>query len=311
GPAHDASTGTGEAPGEQPDPAAGDTPADGDDAEERAALSRRMFVARGVAVGAAAVAVSTVGYGVWAARQLATKHVTVKLVNLPAASEGYKITVVGDMHLSAVLGRAHCERVVAAVNATEPDAVAMVGDLVDASVPDLRSAAAPLADLRTVDGAFFVTGNHEYYVGAQPWVEHVRQLGMIPLANSRVELEAGFDMVGVNDLAADTVDGEDGPDIPAALDGRDPQRPAVLLSHQPELIHRAVEHDVDLVLSGHTHGGQVWPGPIIAAWANPTLAGLERYGDSQLFVTRGAGTWGPPVRVGAEPDITVLHLSRA
>ncbi|NJP67793.1 metallophosphoesterase [Streptomyces spiramenti] len=283
-----------------------------DGCAERPGVSRRMFVARAVAIGATTVAVSTTGYGVWAARQLATKHVTVRLANLPAASEGYRITVVGDMHLSTTLGRSFCERVVAAVNATDTDAVAMVGDLVDATVPDLRHAAEPLGDLRARDGVFFVTGNHEYYVGATPWVEHVQRLGMISLANSRVELEAGFDIAGVNDIAADERGGGyEGPDFAKALDGRDPQRPVVVLAHQPELIHTAVDHDVDLVLSGHTHGGQVWPGPIIAARVNPTLAGLEQYGDSQLFVTRGAGTWGPPVRVGAEPDITVLTLARA
>lgn len=278
---------------------------------ERAAVSRRMFVARAVAIGATAAAVSTTGYGIWAARQLATNHVTVRLTGLPAAAEGYRITVVGDMHLSTTLGRAFCERVVAAVNATDTDAVAMVGDLVDATVPDLRHAAEPLADLRARDGVFFVTGNHEYYVGATPWVEHVQRLGMISLANSRVELEAGFDIAGVNDIAAEERGGLEGPDFAKALDGRDPQRPVVVLAHQPELIHTAVDHDVDLVLSGHTHGGQVWPFPLVAARVNPTLAGLERYGDSQLFVTRGAGTWGPPVRVGAEPDITVLTLARA
>lgn len=285
---------------------------DEDAPAERPGVSRRMFVARAVAVGAATVAVSTTGYGVWAARQLATKHVTVRLAGLPAAAEGYRITVVGDMHLSTTLGRSFCERVVAAVNATDTDAVAIVGDLVDATVPDLRHAAEPLADLRARDGVFFVTGNHEYYVGATPWVEHVQRLGMISLANSRVELEAGFDIAGVNDIAAEERGGGyEGPDFAKALDGRDPQRPVVVLAHQPELIHTAVDHDVDLVLSGHTHGGQVWPGPIIAARVNPTLAGLEQYGDSQLFVTRGAGTWGPPVRVGAEPDITVLTLAPA
>lgn len=275
-----------------------------------AELSRRLFVARSVAIGATAVAAGTVGYGVWAARQLATKHVTVEIANLPRTAEGYRITVVGDMHLSPTLGRSHSERVVEAINRTEPDIVTMVGDLTDAGVEELRSASEPLGRLRSVDGVFFVTGNHEYYVGARSWVDRVRELGMTVLENSYHELPSGIDVVGVNDPAAEDYD-EIGPDMAAALEGRDSRRPSVLLAHQPVQIHDAVDHGVDLVVSGHTHGGQVWPGPIIAGWVNPTLAGLERYGDSQLFVTRGAGTWGPPVRVGAEPDITVLTLTAA
>jgi predicted MPP superfamily phosphohydrolase len=181
-----------------------------------------------------------------------------------------------------------------------------VGDLVDGSVADLGPAAEPLAGLRARHGSFFVTGNHEYFSGAEEWIDEVRELGLRPLRNERVEM-AGFDLAGVNDVAGATYG--DGPDFGRALGDRDRARTAVLLAHQPVLIHDAVRHGVDLQLSGHTHGGQMWPGNLLADLANPTLAGLERYGDTQLYVSRGAGAWGPPVRVGAPSDITVVELA--
>ncbi|MFC7217381.1 metallophosphoesterase [Streptomyces polyrhachis] len=271
-------------------------------------LSRRLFVARTVAVGAGAVAAGTVGYGAYGVlgRAPKVKRVTVPLAKLPRAAHGYRIAVVSDIHLSPVLGGRHAARIVATVNRTNPDLIAIVGDLVDGTVENLAPAAAPLRGFRSRDGAYFVTGNHEYFSGAAPWVEHIRELGIHPLPNSRVEL-AGFDLAGVNDIAGE--EEGDGPDFARALGGRDTSRASVLLAHQPVVIHDAVRHGVDLQLSGHTHGGQLWPGNYLAELANPTVAGLERYGDTQLYVTRGAGAWGPPVRVGAESDITVVELA--
>jgi predicted MPP superfamily phosphohydrolase len=234
------------------------------------------------------------------------RHVTVPLRRLPAAADGFRIAVVSDIHLGPALGRGFAQRVVDTVNGTGADLIAVVGDLVDGDVEDLASAVAPLAQLRARSGAFFVTGNHEYYSGADRWVEHVRGLGLHVLANERVELP-GFDLAGVNDLAGRS-SGE-GPDFARALGDRDRSRAAVLLAHQPVVVHDAVRWGVDLQLSGHTHGGQVWPGNLVARLSNPTVAGLDRYGDTQLYVTRGAGAWGPPVRVGAPPDVTVVRLA--
>jgi predicted MPP superfamily phosphohydrolase len=269
--------------------------------------SRRLFVSRVVAGAAATAAVGIVGHGTYGVlRGPGIKRVTVPLARLPRAAHGYRIAVVSDIHLGPVLGRGFAQRVVDTVNSTQPDLIAVVGDLVDGSVEDLRPAAAPLAQLRARHGAYFVTGNHEYFSGAEQWVEEVRRLGLLPLENARRELPH-FDLAGVND-----VHGEDegrGPDFSKALGDRDPARACVLMAHQPVQIHESVEHGVDLQLSGHTHGGQLWPGSLIASAANPTLAGLERYGDTQLYVTRGAGAWGPPTRVGAPSDITVIELA--
>lgn len=269
--------------------------------------SRRLFVSRVVGGAAAAAGLATVGYGTYGVlRGPSVKRITVPLARLPRAAHGFRIAVVSDIHIGPILGRAHTRRIVDTINATSPDLVAVVGDLVDGSVADLGSAAEPLAALRARHGSYFVTGNHEYFSGAEQWVDHVRELGLIPLENARVEVE-GFDLAGVNDIAGET-EGQ-GPDFGRALGDRDRGRAAVLMAHQPVVIHDAVEHGVDLQLSGHTHGGQLWPGNLLAELANPTVAGLERYGDTQLFVSRGAGAWGPPVRVGAPSDITVVELA--
>ncbi|MEV0118153.1 metallophosphoesterase [Streptomyces sp. NPDC050844] len=269
--------------------------------------SRRLFVSRIVGGTAAAVAAGTVGYGTYGVlRGPRVKRVTVPLAKLPRAAHGFRIAVVSDIHLGPILGRGFTQRVVDTINGTQPDLIAVVGDLVDGDVDDLGPAAAPLAQLRARHGSYFVTGNHEYFSGAQQWVDHVRELGLRPLENARAELPA-FDLAGVDDVAGES-EGH-GPDFAKALGDRDRSRASVLLAHQPVVIHDAVKHGVDLQLSGHTHGGQLWPGNFIADLANPTLAGLERYGDTQLYVTRGAGAWGPPVRVGAPSDITVVELA--
>ncbi|MEU1545373.1 metallophosphoesterase [Nocardia sp. NPDC005745] len=269
-------------------------------------LPRRVFVSRVVSGAAVAAAAATVGIGAYGVLDgPSVKRVAVPLAKLPRRADGFRIAVVSDVHLGPILGRGFAQRVVRTVNDTQPDLIAVVGDLVDGSVEHLRSAVEPLAGLRARHGAFFVTGNHEYFSGAEQWVEHVQELGMHLLANARTELP-GFDLAGVNDVQGERIG--QGPDFGRALGDRDRARTAVLLAHQPVLIEDAVAHGVDLQLSGHTHGGQLWPGNYLAGLANPTVAGLERYGDTQLYVSRGAGAWGPPVRVGAPSDITVVEL---
>ncbi|MGY3203621.1 metallophosphoesterase [Streptomyces sp. TE5632] len=328
-PAHEAPTpisagATAAAPGSA-QPAAPDTPAPGPDAappappapsspsslpalsSSPAGPSRRLFVSRVVAGAAAAAAVGTVGYGTHGVvRGPRVKRITVPLAKLPRAAHGYRIAVVSDIHLGPVLGRGFAQKVVDTINSTQPDLIAVVGDLVDGNVKELGPAAAPLAQLTARHGSFFVTGNHEYFSGAEEWVAEVRRLGLLPLENARTELPY-FDLAGVNDLAGENYG--QGPDYARALGDRDRARACVLLAHQPVMVHEAVDHGVDLQLSGHTHGGQLWPASYLAAAANPTLAGLDRYGDTQLYVSRGAGAWGPPTRIGAPSDITVIELA--
>ena len=275
------------------------------------AMNRRVFLARASAVAAGAASVSLVGAGV--ANAIGPPdllRVPVRLRRLDPALNGFRIAVVSDIHLGPLAGRAHTERIVRMINETEPDLVAIVGDLVDGTVEELGSAAEPLRDLASREGTFFVTGNHEYFVeDPSSWLHELERLGVQPLRNENTVIRRGsaaFDLAGVNDIAGDKR--SDPPDFDRALAGADSSRPTILLAHQPVQVQEAAARGVDLQLSGHTHGGQMWPFHYIVRAVQPSLAGLSTVDNTQLYVTRGAGFWGPPVRIGAPPDITVLSL---
>jgi predicted MPP superfamily phosphohydrolase len=265
---------------------------------------RRLLLSRAAAIAAGVTAVGLTGSGVRTALSAPrVNRVRIDLAKLPRSMDGLRIATVSDIHLGPLAGRAHAQRVVSVINSVDADLVAMVGDLVDGTVAELGEAAEPLQDIRSRLGAFFVTGNHEYYSGAEEWVAEVERLGLRALRNERVEIE-GLDLAGVNDLA----DPAHAPDFDQTLAGRDASRPVVLLAHQPVLVDRAREHGVDLQLSGHTHGGQIVPFNLVVRLAQPVVSGYARFDDTQLFVTNGAGFWGPPVRVGAPPQVTLVEL---
>jgi uncharacterized protein len=271
--------------------------------------SRRLFVARSLAAAAGVTVLGTTGFGVYRAMgppRLARRRIA--LTRLPRGMDGFRIALVSDIHLGPLLGRGHTERIVDIINGLGADVVAVVGDLVDGSVAELGNAAEPLARLRSRYGSFFVTGNHEYFSGYREWVTEVGSFGLTVLRNQRVEI-AGIDVAGVNDVTGGAYG--DGPDYDRALADRDRTRPVVLLAHQPIQVHEAEKRGVDLQLSGHTHGGQIFPFGYLVRLQQPVVAGYARFGDTQLYVTRGAGFWGPPVRVGAPPDITLIELRPA
>jgi uncharacterized protein len=275
--------------------------------------SRRLFLARSLAVTAGAVAVGTAGTGAYFANSPpVVRLVPVTLAGLDPSLDGLRIVTFSDGHLSATYGGRRFERLVELVNEQRPDVVAIVGDLVDGDVSELREEAAPLADLVSDQGVFFVTGNHEYFVDTDAWLRHLPTLGVDVLRNERVAIRRGsasFDLAGIDDRTAafSGLPGH-GADLDAALDGRDDETPVVLLAHQPYMVEQARAAGVDLQLSGHTHGGQLWPFDYAISLDQPSIEGLSRYGDTQLYVTSGAGYWGPPMRVGARPEITVVEL---
>jgi predicted MPP superfamily phosphohydrolase len=298
-------------PSGAPAPAPAEPPDPGDEAPPDP--SRRIFLARSLAATAGVVALGTVGAGTYFANAApVVERVPIRLRTLDPALDGFRIVTFSDGHLGPTVGRRRFERLVDIINAQQPDAVAIVGDLVDGSVDELRDDVAPLADLVTEQGVFFVTGNHEYFVDTAPWLRHLSTLGIDVLRNERVALTRGgaaFDLAGIDDRTAASagVPGH-GADLDAALDGRDESTPVVLLAHQPVMVAQAAAAGVDLQLSGHTHGGQLWPFDYVIQLEQGVVEGLSRHGDTQLYVTRGAGYWGPPVRVGARPEVTVVEL---
>ncbi|SOC49562.1 hypothetical protein SAMN05660748_2290 [Blastococcus aggregatus] len=273
--------------------------------------SRRLFLARGLAVGSGAVALGTVGVGMRTATGApVVRRLPVTLAGLDPALDGFRIVTFSDAHLSPGYGGRRFERVIDLVNAQRPDAVAIVGDLVDGRLEQLREQVAPVQDLVSEQGVFFVAGNHEQRVDTEAWLRHLSDLGVRVLRNERVALGRGgatFDLAGV-----DAADGGDPPGrgtgLDAALAGRDRSRPVVLLAHEPLQIDAARAAGVDLQLSGHTHGGQLWPFDYAVRLDQPVIEGYRRYGGTQLFVTSGVGSWGPPVRIGARPEVVVVEL---
>jgi len=273
-----------------------------------------LAVARGRALAVVAAVSVAAGFGMRAALSApGTNRVALRLPRWPAVRDGYRIVQISDLHIGPILDRRFARHVTERVNALEADLVVVTGDLVDGRESHLADEVAPFADLRARDGVYFVTGNHDYFSGVDPWVERVRRLGMRPLRNERVTLgegEAAFDLAGVEDHRSGLYSRGPGEDLPAALEGRDPTHALILLAHDPTTFREARRRGVDLQLSGHTHDGQIWPFTYLVRAVIPWVAGLYREGEAQCFVSRGTGFWGPPLRLCAPAEITELTLRR-
>ncbi len=272
---------------------------------------RRRFLSRAIAIGVGALGAFVSGVGVASAMGSATiEKVVVRLRRFPKSMNGFRIVQLTDLHIGPTLGKDWLESVVLATNAQNPDIIAITGDLVDGSVAELAKHVAPLAQLRAKHGVFFVTGNHEYYSGADEWIDYLRSLGITVLRNERIAISEGegsFDLAGVDDFASARFPGH-GPDIASALKDRDTTREVILLAHQPKQIFLAEKHGVGLQISGHTHGGQIYPWKFAVKLDQPHIAGLERRGETQIYTSRGTGYWGPPMRVGVPSEIAVLEI---
>jgi predicted MPP superfamily phosphohydrolase len=278
-------------------------------------LSRRVFAARMLAGAALTATAGLTAAAVRATRsELTVKRIELTLDRLPATLDGTTIVQLCDLHVGGLLGRPFVERVVATVNRLDADVIAVVGDLVDGTIGELRPALAPMTVLRARHGSYFVTGNHEYYnaSGAQAWEREIERMGLHVLHNQRVTIVQGadaFDLAGVPDHGAARFPEEgEGENVARALAGRDPARAVVLLAHQPKAIAQATALDVDVQLSGHTHGGQIWPWGALVRLQQPYIRGLHRVGHTQLYVSCGTGFWGPPMRLGAPAEITQIVL---
>jgi predicted MPP superfamily phosphohydrolase len=253
------------------------------------------YVLRGLSQGLKAPALNTV-------------HVDIP--DFPAPE--YRIVQLTDIHVGRIIRREFIQHLVDRSNALAPDMVVITGDLIDLPVEEIRHDLAPLRELQAP--AYFILGNHEYFHGAEAALETVTQLGIRTLTNESLRIEtghSGFNLVGVNDLIGERM-GELPPDFEAAYQGVDNGRPTIVLAHQPKSIERVAEYRCDLMISGHTHGGQIFPFGFLVMIDQPYLYGLHRHSeDQQIFVSRGTGFWGPPLRVLAPSEISHIVIRPA
>jgi len=275
---------------------------------------RRRLLARWIA-GAASASVAVLGaVAVRSAMMEVPVHeVRVALGRLPKEMAGLTIVQLTDLHIGSTLGGSFAASVVEKTNALKPDLVVITGDLVDGPVASLRDQVAPFAKLRARFGVYFVTGNHEYYSGVDQWIAEVRRMGIRVLRNERVSIGdpgATIDLAGVDDLGAEGFGPEHGPDYARAFRDLDPDRELILLAHRPRQVFEAARANVGLHLAGHTHGGQIWPWGYLVRLTEPYVSGLHRHTDrTQIYVSRGTGHWGPPMRLFTPSEITKIVLS--
>ncbi|MCA1856269.1 metallophosphoesterase [Massilia oculi] len=273
------------------------------------ALAPGLVRGSAVAVPLVALGVSMLGF-VNARRLARVKRVEVPIANLPAPLHGYAIAQVSDIHVGPTIKRSYLNAIVNRVNRLEADAIAITGDLVDGSVHRLSLHTEPLARLAAPDGVFFVTGNHEYYSGAEEWIAEVRRLGVTVLLNQHVirrRASATVMIAGVADYGAHHFHPAHKSD-PQAAAGRAAADVKVLLAHQPRSAPEAAAAGFHLQLSGHTHGGQFFPWNLFVPLQQPFVAGLHRVRDMWVYISRGTGYWGPPKRFGAPSEITLVRL---
>jgi predicted MPP superfamily phosphohydrolase len=252
-----------------------------------------------------------IGYGAWEATQISVSRFEVSSPDLPAEFDGTRVALVSDLHAGAVRSASFTRGVVDLVNAENPDLVVIAGDLEDGAAARYGDEVAPLTELAAPLGVFAVTGNHEMYSDTANWVRLFRSLGLTVLENESAQLTrdgATITLAGVHDR-----EGEDewAPDYDAALAGSDAAGYLLFLAHQPLQAEQVQGRGVDLQLSGHTHGGQMWPLNYLVTLQQPMNDGLQDVGDVPVLTSRGVGAWGPAIRVAAPPEVPVVTLRRS
>ena len=238
------------------------------------------------------------------------KH-KIAIQNLPQKLKGLRIVQVSDLHVGPTIKREYVESVVKQVNELNPDLIFFTGDMVDGSVEHLMDDVEPLRNLRAKYGTYFVTGNHEYYSGVEYWLMKVAELGMTHLKNEHriIEIEGEkLAIAGVTDLMAHQIDPSHRSNPRAAVAGIPADMPTILLAHQPGTANALEGLKIDLMVCGHTHGGQYYPFKYAVSLAHPYVAGLYRQGKTQVYVNQGTGYWGPPLRLGIPSEITLFEL---
>lgn len=257
-----------------------------------------------------AIVVPALFWGFYVARRPETKRVTIHLPGLDPSLEGFRIVQISDVHIGETLDRAFAQAVTEQVNALQPDMVAVTGDLVDGSVAKLRDEVAPLGGLRGKHGVFYVTGNHEYYHGGAAWENEGRHLGFVVLHNEhRVIADGKLVVGGVTDIEGARFSQAHAPRVDHAFADAPAGVPRILLAHQPRFARAAKDALVSLMLSGHTHGGQIFPFMFFVKLQQPVVGGFELIHGVPTYTSLGTGYWGPPFRIGPRGEVTELILT--
>ncbi len=276
-------------------------------------LVARLFAPpRAVAVAVLVIAAVLVAWGVHEAMRVPrVRRVDVVLPRLGRGLDGTTVVVLADTHYGPIDRTRWSERTADAVNALAPDIVCHAGDIADGTVAQRLTQAAPLGRVTARLARVYVTGNHEYLGEAQGWLDHMASLGWEPLHNRHVVVSRGGDhlvLAGIDDATAQSSGlAGHGARLDAALAGAPDGAPVLLVAHQPRQVAQSAGR-VDLQVSGHTHGGQIWPFHYLVRVDQPTVHGLTTHGTTQLYTTRGTGFWGPPLRIFAPSEITLLTL---
>jgi hypothetical protein len=276
--------------------------------------SKRDFIKKSINISLVTLAGSATVYGFYSARRgpFIIKH-DIYLKNLPDAFENFSIAQISDLHVGPTIKRPYVEHVLEKISRLNPDLIAVTGDLVDGSVKYLKSELQPLKDMIASNGTFFVTGNHEYYSGVDQWLDETDRLGMKNLINTNEIISKSGDEIaiaGITDLNAHQINLSHRSDPELALASLPKDIIKIVLAHQPNSIHAVHKVGADLQLSGHTHGGQFWPFTYPVKLASTYIAGYYDHFGTQIYVNRGTGYWGPPLRIGVPAEITLIRLKK-
>lgn len=278
-------------------------------------VDKREFLEKSLSIGILSLIGPTTAYGFYSARKGPTIiNQDIYLKNLPDSFENFTIAQISDLHVGPTIKKPYVEKVVNQISTINPDLIAITGDMVDGSIDYLRRDLEPLSQVVAKYGTYFVTGNHEYYSGAERWLDETDRMGFTNLVNDNKLItikDQNIALAGVNDYRAHQIIPSHRSNPQAALKGINSKKVKILLAHQPSSIFQANEAGFDLQISGHTHGGQFWPFTYPTKKANPYLSGLHNHNGTQIYVNSGTGYWGPPLRLGVTAEITLFKLKKS
>ncbi len=274
--------------------------------KSKVSKKRRDFFKRSLDISSLALASTLSAKSIYNASDIKLEKVDIEIKNL---KKSYKIAQLSDIHIGGLIDKAFIKDIVQRVNALRVDLVVITGDLVDIEISRARDVLAELGHLKSTYGTFFVAGNHEYFHDIGKIIETLKELGIRVLENENVYIgdeDEGFNLAGVYDVFGYRTNTYM-PDINKALSALK-KSPTVLLAHQPRYIDEVTD-SVDLMLSGHTHGGQLFPFMFLVKLQQPYISGLHQHNEElQIYVNKGTGFWGPPMRLGASSEITEITL---